>query len=183
MLKRRAEYFSGRFCANQALQKLGISVEYIGRGKRGEPLWPDGILGSISHCKNLAIAVVGRTQGMLGVGIDIEDEISRTVLSNVLIQTLDKAEIALIHDDMRLTNKLFTLIFSIKESFFKAAYLHVRQYFGFESISIFDINFSTNSIDFILSETLSSKLSKGKIIRGYFKELSNQKYVTFLELF
>ncbi|WOA53279.1 4'-phosphopantetheinyl transferase family protein [Dickeya solani] len=182
VVKRRAEYLAGRFCAAQALKKWGIYVRHIGRGEHGEPLWPEGMIGSISHCHNRAVALVGDATGKIGVGIDVEDEISHEVISNVLAQTLDEHEIALISADSARFQACFTLFFSLKESFFKAAYGNVGHYFGFEAISIFKIDFVNQSMDFVLKETLSPQLVKGKTARGYFRVLPERQYVTVVEL-
>ncbi|MEM0672023.1 4'-phosphopantetheinyl transferase superfamily protein [Dickeya oryzae] len=182
VVKRRAEYLAGRFCAVQALKKWGIYVRYIGRGEHGEPLWPQGMTGSISHCHNRAVALVGHAAGRIGIGIDVEDEISHEVIGNVLTQTLDEHEIDVISVNPALYQACFTLFFSLKESFFKAAYSHVGRYFGFEAISIFKIDFTHQSMDFVLKKTLSPRLVKGKILRGYFRVLPEQQYVTIVDL-
>src|SRR5439155_16503172 len=72
-VERRRVYFSmGRAAARDALAELGIHGVAIARGASGEPLWPDGIVGAISHAGDLAIAIVGRQSDYAGLGIDIE---------------------------------------------------------------------------------------------------------------
>ncbi|WP_374216235.1 4'-phosphopantetheinyl transferase, partial [Frankia sp. R82] len=48
---RRAEFVTGRACARLALARLGVAPRPILRGPRGEPTWPRGIVGSITHCE------------------------------------------------------------------------------------------------------------------------------------
>src|SRR5207244_6786257 len=63
----------GRAAAREALARLGhVGDEPIGRGAGGEPLWPEGIVGAISHSGELAVAVVGRRTDFAGIGIDLE---------------------------------------------------------------------------------------------------------------
>ncbi|MEO3876283.1 4'-phosphopantetheinyl transferase superfamily protein [Nonomuraea sp. B12E4] len=70
--KRRKEFTTGRVCARQALARLGLPPGPIASGERGEPLWPDGVLGSITHCAGYRAAVVGRASAAAVIGIDAE---------------------------------------------------------------------------------------------------------------
>lgn len=47
--KRRNEFITVRYCARQALSVLGIPEVPILKGDKGQPLWPDGIVGSMTH--------------------------------------------------------------------------------------------------------------------------------------
>lgn len=69
---RQREFAGGRACARRAFEKLGIPKAAIGRGKEGEPIWPDGLTGSISHAGGQCVAAVARTADVLAVGVDIE---------------------------------------------------------------------------------------------------------------
>ncbi|MCW2897411.1 MAG: 4-phosphopantetheinyl transferase [Actinomycetia bacterium] len=70
--KRRQEFTTGRECARGALAALGIAAAPILRGYRGAPQWPDGIVGSITHCAGYCAAAVARTQDLLTIGLDAE---------------------------------------------------------------------------------------------------------------
>ena len=49
--KRRREFMTGRACAREALAGLGFPDSPVGSGTKGEPLWPPGVVGSITHCE------------------------------------------------------------------------------------------------------------------------------------
>lgn len=70
--KRQREFALGRACAHAALERLGYEPAVIGRSASGAPLWPKGIVGSITHTKDYAAALVGEAQHFLGVGVDAE---------------------------------------------------------------------------------------------------------------
>lgn len=70
--KRQLEYTTGRLCARQALKQLGIKRHPILVGSCREPLWPDGVTGSISHCDGYCGAVAARQDRFLGIGFDVE---------------------------------------------------------------------------------------------------------------
>ena len=48
---RRREFAAGRACAREALAKLGLPPVPILRGEKREPLWPQGIVGSLQGIK------------------------------------------------------------------------------------------------------------------------------------
>ncbi len=69
---RRREFATGRHCAHQALAKLGITGTPVLAGTNREPLWPAGIVGSITHCPGYRAAAVARERECASLGIDAE---------------------------------------------------------------------------------------------------------------
>ncbi|MFH8218231.1 4'-phosphopantetheinyl transferase [Streptomyces sp. NPDC018057] len=72
--QRRREFTTGRRCARQALARLGQPRVPVLAGPRGEPLWPPGVVGAISHCAGYRAAAVARRTDLLALGIDAEPE-------------------------------------------------------------------------------------------------------------
>src|ERR1700761_6451911 len=70
--KRRNEFVTVRHCARLALGELGVAPVPILKGEKGEPCWPDGVVGSLTHCEGYRGAVVGRIDAVRSVGIDAE---------------------------------------------------------------------------------------------------------------
>jgi 4'-phosphopantetheinyl transferase EntD len=70
--KRRREFVTARACARRALARLGVAPCPIVGGGRGEPLWPEGVVGSITHCAGYRACAVARAADVVGVGIDGE---------------------------------------------------------------------------------------------------------------
>jgi 4'-phosphopantetheinyl transferase EntD len=70
--RRRAEFTTGRHCARLALTRLGLEPSAITKGQRGAPLWPDGVVGSITHCAGYRAAAVARAADRVTIGIDAE---------------------------------------------------------------------------------------------------------------
>ncbi|MEV7802237.1 hypothetical protein AB0O28_04740 [Microbispora sp. NPDC088329] len=70
--KRRREFTTARVCAREALRMLGRPATAILPGVRGEPLWPDGAIGSITHCTGYRGAVLGTRSVVVAIGIDAE---------------------------------------------------------------------------------------------------------------
>ncbi|MEP7050027.1 MAG: 4'-phosphopantetheinyl transferase superfamily protein [Pseudomonadota bacterium] len=69
---RRLEFRTGRACAHAALRALGLQPTPVLRGARREPLWPGGIVGSITHTAGFCAAAVAQTQDYRALGLDAE---------------------------------------------------------------------------------------------------------------
>ena len=69
---RRREFALGRAAARAALAKLGVPVARIGVRADRTPIWPDGFVGSITHCDGFCGAVVARSSDIAGIGFDAE---------------------------------------------------------------------------------------------------------------
>ncbi|HSS03365.1 MAG TPA: 4'-phosphopantetheinyl transferase superfamily protein [Kofleriaceae bacterium] len=70
--RRQREFSLGRMCARRALRRLGREVRAIAAGPRGEPAWPAGTVGSITHCAGFCAAAVAEHPALRGIGIDAE---------------------------------------------------------------------------------------------------------------
>jgi enterobactin synthetase component D / holo-[acyl-carrier protein] synthase len=118
--KRRREFAAGRACAHQALERLGFPPEPVGAGERGEPLWPAGAVGSITHCRGYCGAAVAHARDLTAIGIDAEPHAALPAgLLGDIAQAEERAALAAlartdpeIHWDR--------LLFSAKEAAYKA---------------------------------------------------------------
>ncbi|WIB00016.1 4'-phosphopantetheinyl transferase [Curtobacterium sp. MCBA15_012] len=67
---RRAEFTTGRVLARRACAATGIDAPSIPVARSGAPVWPDGVVGAITHCAGLRACAVGRSVEHAGIGID-----------------------------------------------------------------------------------------------------------------
>jgi 4'-phosphopantetheinyl transferase EntD len=134
--QRRREFAAGRACAHAALRALGRDGEPIGRGGGGEPLWPAGVVGSISHAGGLAAAAAALVGDASAIGLDIEsldpplsppDE--RFVLAGAAASTLGG-------DDHPLAPYRSKIAFSAKETVFKCLYPHTGWLLEFGDVDL-----------------------------------------------
>ncbi|MFF6929516.1 4'-phosphopantetheinyl transferase family protein [Streptomyces californicus] len=70
--KRRNDFATARACARRAMAGLGLPPVAVLHGHRGKPLWPEGIVGSLTHCPGYRAAALAREQDVLSLGIDAE---------------------------------------------------------------------------------------------------------------
>jgi len=136
---RRREFISGRLAAMDCLHALGLDCAHaggIGVGENREPLWPEGYCGSITHSREWALAVAGTTSKWGSMGIDLErpDRLSRKSWRLVLRDP----EKEWIHTRVSPERAEWwaTLVFSIKESFYKWQYPWSRKWLGFHDVEV-----------------------------------------------
>ena len=113
---REKEYILGRYCAQQALRDMNFHCNLIQSSPHGFPIWPDGIVGSISHSKGLCLSAVAKSSDFQAIGIDVEqfDRMKESSIERI-VHSKEKAQIG---EDLIKA----TLLFSIKEAFYKAQY-------------------------------------------------------------
>jgi 4'-phosphopantetheinyl transferase EntD len=134
--KRRQEFTTARACARAALARLGIPPVPILPGPRGAPQWPDGVVGSMTHCAGYRACAVARNRDLLTIGLDAEphDKLPDGVLRMVSSQEERTRLTALAaaapgtHWDR--------VLFSAKESVYKAWFPLTRRWLGFEDASV-----------------------------------------------
>ena len=138
--KRQAEFLAGRLLARVALELLGQPASTIAIGRHRSPVWPSGLAGSISHSEGRCISVLVLDENAR-VGVDIEEIASGGSLEAILERTLETTERDLITDQNEFdVDVLASLIFSAKETLFKALYPVVGDYFDFCAARLVGIN-------------------------------------------
>lgn len=141
--KRRREFETGRACARMALERLGLPRTAIAAGDRGQPLWPDGIVGSITHCDGYRACAAARRGDVATLGIDAEPHAALParvlcgIATNGELRRLAAASPAALHLDR--------ILFSAKESVFKAWSPCTDRRLGFKDC---DIVFDTGTASF-----------------------------------
>jgi 4'-phosphopantetheinyl transferase EntD len=127
--KRQEEFRRGRACARAAMDSLGAAAEAIPVGPNREPVWPPGLVGSITHCGSVVAAAVARADSLGGLGLDMEraEPLEPGVEGLVMLP----AERAAAGAPWR-----GALVFSAKESVYKALFPLTRRWLGFEEVQL-----------------------------------------------
>ncbi len=68
------EYTTVRWAAAQCMRCLGRAPAPLLPGHLGAPRWPDGLVGSLTHCRGYRAAVVAPASAVSGLGIDAEPD-------------------------------------------------------------------------------------------------------------
>jgi 4'-phosphopantetheinyl transferase EntD len=120
--KRRHEFATGRRCARAALAQLGCPPGPLLTGPDRAPLWPDGVVGSITHTDGYRAAAVARASELSSVGIDAEPNqpLPDGVLA-MIASTAEAAAVAALLDEYPAI-RWDRLLFCAKECVYKAWY-------------------------------------------------------------
>ncbi|WP_163550225.1 4'-phosphopantetheinyl transferase family protein [Candidatus Frankia nodulisporulans] len=130
--KRRREFTTARICAHKALRQLGLPPAPILPGPRGAPGWPAGVVGSITHCAGYRAAAVAWSRDVYTLGIDAEPNEPNPPGVTHEITVADEADrlaaLTASHPAVRWDR----LLFSAKESVYKAWFPLAQRWLGFE---------------------------------------------------
>ncbi len=71
--RRKVEYAATRLSLMVALKEhYGVEVDGVINDEDRSPIWPEGIMGSISHSKDHVFIALSDNKKLAGIGIDIE---------------------------------------------------------------------------------------------------------------
>lgn len=136
--ERVAEFARGRVAARRALAALGIPgaerIAILRHGLRA-PLWPEGIVGTISHSGEWAAAACARRADYRGVGVDLERV---RPLRNGLARRVARPDELPVWETLPIALQplVFSLMFSAKESIYKALFPATGVFLSYQDASI-----------------------------------------------
>lgn len=161
--KRRREFAAGRAAVREAMRTLGMPDLPVPMGAKREPLWPEGITGSISHTASCCVAVLARVGTASALGIDLEPD---EALDHNLIPEIcrpEEQEWARLHADPARETRL---IFSAKESVYKGQYGLTGTVLGFDDLSVVpDVDTGTYRATF---QRRADPFDRGQNVEGRF---------------
>jgi 4'-phosphopantetheinyl transferase EntD len=105
---------AARIVVRQLLGRLGRAPCAVPKGPGGVPIWPPGIVGSLAHDSQVAVAALARRQDFASIGIDIEPaEELPTDLVELVATPTERSKLSAFHCGGR-------LLFVVKEAIYKA---------------------------------------------------------------
>ena len=133
--RRRHQYALGRACARRALAELGIEGFALLSGKRREPLWPEGVVGSLTHCRGFCAVAVARRGAVVGIGLDAEpaEPLAARLLERVCSPE-EKARLEALPSPAACGWGI--VLFSAKESLYKCYFPLARSFLGFRDAEV-----------------------------------------------
>lgn len=159
---RRREFLAGRRCAHAALRAIGRDEGLaVGRGVMREPLWPAGVVGSISHAGGLAGAVAARTADAwglgLGLGLDIEvlEPPLDAALERIVMGPGELPRPARAHPLEPYRSKI---TFSVKECLHKCLFPRTRWALDFHDVAV-DVDLDATGYEAVVDEGFRTLLT------------------------
>lgn len=168
---RQATFFHGRVAARRALARFRHGDTEVAVGPVREPRWPAGIVGSISHTASHAAAIALRAREHGGIGIDIEriaDGAGCDAVAAMCVQGEELAQLRAMAAGMPL-QLLLTVLFSAKESFYKAAFPTVGTFFDFHAVRVSAIDLIGACVHLRVAQALSPALPVGSVCVAHFR--------------
>lgn len=133
---RRIDFAAARACAREAMTRLGVAAGPIIRGGRGMPVWPEGVVGTLTHTDGLRAAALARSSAVRSLGLDVEPHgpLPDGVLDAVSLPEeaewvrAARGEVGSVHWDR--------VLFTAKEATYKAWFPLTRRWLGFADAHI-----------------------------------------------
>lgn len=170
--KRRASFLAGRMLAARAFSCLQQPSAQIPIGPNREPIWPNGVIGSISHSADYCACILS-TRMDVNVGVDIEAMLTPRAIAAVSKRVLTDTEKTWIDENNIDADVFFhTVVFSAKETIYKTLFPIVQNFFGFDAAEICAPPTQTN-VQFRLTRDLHETLPAGLVLSVNYQLIAN----------
>jgi 4'-phosphopantetheinyl transferase EntD len=137
--QRKHEFATGRWLSRQGLRNFGLEDSCIGIGPLRNPLWPDSVIGTITHDSDCCAVVIEKKSllGPKGIGIDLvalnaRAEKMPNLLPIVMMHQNELESLKFLNIDVDPS----LLLFSVKESVVKALNFKLNKYVDMRQIEI-----------------------------------------------
>lgn len=160
--KRQREFRAGRNAAHAALERLDAPPGPLLRNENRQPVWPQGFLGSISHCNDSCVAACAAAGELVSIGVDVEPLKPLSTGIARYIDTDEESAFMARHGELPRR-----LIFSAKESLYKCYHPLIRRFIGFHSVSL-DIDISNRRFNFTPTEACKVEFPQALEFHGRF---------------
>lgn len=163
---RRQEFLAGRFCAREAMGKLGLPALPILAGEKRGPVWPSGIIGSISHTREHCVAAIALEGEFRSIGLDMEQH--KRLKPNLWRLVLTKKELEWINgipESERIS--MAALVFSAKEAFYKYQFPLTQVWLGFQDAEV-ELSFEDGTFVLKILKDVLPEFSRGGCTKGRF---------------
>jgi 4'-phosphopantetheinyl transferase EntD len=132
--RRRREFLAGRVAARASLSVWGHTPRAILAHERGDPAWPAGVVGSISHTDRWAVAVTASGDDLAALGVDLEPD--EPLAADLVALVCRPEEIGRGPEPGLWGLDAAKLRFVAKEAFYKAVFPRARRFVEFDEVTI-----------------------------------------------
>lgn len=176
-VRRKAEYLASRWLVQQQLATLGHAGFVLGNAPDRSPCWPAGLQASLSHSHGCA--VMAATSAPLCVGIDVEHIMCDATVQETAELLMQPAERALLAALPLPFAQAATLLFSLKESLYKALWPQLHQPMDFPQASLLEADITTGKAVIVLNHSFSAAFAAGMRLEADFR-LEADRVLTLL---
>jgi 4'-phosphopantetheinyl transferase EntD len=175
--KRVQEFAAGRLCARRAMAEFGVEDFALQVAGDRQPIWPDTLVGSITHTAGLCVAVVAERRLLAALGMDSEivGDATRDTWPTICsfqeaawIESLPAPQQA----------QAVTLIFSAKEAFYKCQYPLTGEWLNFHDLLVEPLGWGPETAAFSIRSTRRLALEDHVTLPIPGQYLFHQQYVS-----
>lgn len=164
---RRREFSTGRKLARRLLAERGIAAGSILRDDDRVPIWPLDVTGSISHCRDYAVVALCDADACFGLGIDIEpDEPVKPGVERIVCTDSERLWLGGGDESEEIRGRRVKLIFSAKESVYKAFYPRIRTFWNFHDV-VLELDEVRGRFVAALPASAGRAFVEGRFVRGH----------------
>ena len=149
--KRTVDFCLGRACAREILIKIGFERFPVLIGDDRQPLWPDKLVGSISHTDQFALCVIAEKRELSSIGVDIERINNESFDLYSMVASVE--EMQNIGGDTHTVHQQCTylakLLFSAKEAVYKCQFPLYRRWLDFKDVTL-NLDFTNKTFDTVV---------------------------------
>lgn len=161
--RRRQEIATGRKLARRLLERLGFPAYALLRDADRVPLWPEQIVGSISHKEDRCVVAVAPRGRWGGIGVDLErDAAVKPGLERMICLPSEQRWIEA--EGPAEVGRRCRAVFSAKEAVYKAWFPRVREVWAFRDVEV-EIDLESNAFRARLPPSAPQRESGGRIRR------------------
>lgn len=160
-----------RALAIDLLAGLGCVTDIIGKGPVGDPVWPQGFVGSLSHTESYAAAVVAPSRTCAALGIDVEPDLPLPPdTDGLILRDQERHWLTSLADDHAGADRL---LFCAKECVHKALHPLRGAWLDFQDVWI-EVDFAAGCFTPHPASTLAEKAFQGLRAQGRFGRAQGQ---------
>lgn len=147
-----------------------ITEDWVASDREGVLLWPEKVIGSLTHKSGFAAVAIGKPTKRSGMSVGIDMESISRMKNQLASGFLNNEEIAHItgYADSLPMVELLTIAFSFKESIFKAHYPIGRKRFYFHDAQLINIDLDAGEIQAKIKIQTSPHTPEGHVVKGKF---------------
>jgi len=170
--KRRAEYLASRLLVRSVMAELGMADFILTNAPDRSPCWPAGVQASLSH--SAGVVVVAATRQPCAIGVDVEQFMSETTAQETAELLMNEQEQQLLQTLPVSFSAAATLLFSLKESLYKALWPQLHQPMDFLDAELVSVDFAQQRATLRLTQNFSGCFAHGTLLEAGFMWRDNQ---------
>ncbi|MEG3131307.1 4'-phosphopantetheinyl transferase superfamily protein [Pantoea cypripedii] len=177
VMKRKSEHLASRWLARAVMSQFGVADFLLLSAPDRSPCWPAGVQASLSHSQNQV--VMAATREPLCVGVDVEQVMAARTAQETADMLMNAQERALLQQLALPFATGATLLFSLKESVYKALWPQLHQPMEFLQAELIQLDLTTHTARLRLTQDFSAQFNRQTLLQARFSQ-SEQRVVTLV---